>query len=437
MKRNIDEKLINWKQNKNRKVLLLRGARQVGKTYSVRKLGRRFTHFLEVNFEEDPEIISFFEHSLSPEEICNKLYAYFDIPIIDGKTLLFLDEIQACPKALKALRFFYEKKKELHVVAAGSLLEFSLGEIPSFGVGRISSLYMYPMNFLEFITAIHGNGLHSLLVEHNASKCIDSALHNKLLNSLLTYLLIGGLPDVVESYRTEKDLHNCMKILDDLLITIKDDFAKYRNKVPIRILNDTLDSIARQTGNKFKYSEIAENEPYHIIKPALNLLNMAGLAHIIYHTSSNGLPLGSGTNHKKFKVILFDTGIYQRIMGTKLKDFIPKNLSDLINRGNLVELFVGLELLSSQELFIKNQLYYWHREARSSNAEVDYVIQKGERIVPVEVKSGKKGSMQSMFKFIDEKKSEYGIRLSQENFSRYKDIRSFPAYYASLLFKDF
>ena len=153
MQRTVDHELIQWKEDNSRKILLVRGARQVGKTYSVRKFGKTFNSYLEVNFEEHPQIMPFFDNSLNPYEICEKLSIYFGMDIIPGETLLFFDEIQACPNALASLRFFYEKLQDLHVIAAGSLLEFTVSEIPSFGVGRIRSLFMYPMTFSEYLTA--------------------------------------------------------------------------------------------------------------------------------------------------------------------------------------------------------------------------------------------------------------------------------------------
>ena len=173
MKRAITNNLLQWKQEPERKVLLVRGARQVGKTYSIRELGNSFRHFLEVNFEEEPAVRAFFEDSLNPEGICQKLGAYFNVPIKSGKTLLFLDEIQACPNALKSLRFFHEKTPDLHVVAAGSLLEFAMNEMASFGVGRITSLFMYPMTFCEFLSVIYGEGLTDILLSCQLDQSVD------------------------------------------------------------------------------------------------------------------------------------------------------------------------------------------------------------------------------------------------------------------------
>ncbi len=200
MKRRIDNILLNWRNEKKRKVLLVRGARQVGKTYSLRELGKSFEYFLEVNFEEEKGIHMFFTDSINPQKICEKLSAYYSIPIVPDKTLLVFDEIQACPEALSSLRFFYEKMPELHVAAAGSLLEFALAEIPSQGVGRISSLFMYPMSFTEFLTALGEEALVSIISQSNANSPVDEPFHKRLIDYLKTYQIIGGMPEVVQSY---------------------------------------------------------------------------------------------------------------------------------------------------------------------------------------------------------------------------------------------
>src|SRR3989339_1841383 len=199
MERKIYKYLLEWKDKKDRKPLLLRGARQVGKTYAIRELGRQFDHFLEVNFEENREIKSIFAGTLDPAPIIEKLIPYFGVPVVPGKTLLFLDEIQACPDALRSLRFFHEKLPGLHVAAAGSLLEFALEEIPSFGVGRIEILFMHPMTFLEFLLATENEPLVRSVESASPSGPVDPALHQKLLDRFKIHQMVGGLPAVVDA----------------------------------------------------------------------------------------------------------------------------------------------------------------------------------------------------------------------------------------------
>lgn len=427
MKRTIDGELSSWKHNKNRKVLLLRGARQVGKTYSIRELGKDFKNFLEVNFEETPDIKNFFKNSLNPYELCEKLSIFFKTSIKPGETLLFLDEIQACPEALKSLRFFYEKMPGLHVAAAGSLLEFALEEIPSFGVGRINSLFMYPLTFSEYLIAAGDEGLENLILKSSLRNPVDPVIHEKILDKWKIFQLIGGMPWVVRTYLEEKDIMLCQEVLDNILTTIKDDFAKYKKRFPVIRLEEVFDSIVYQTGNKFKYSNISPGNS-QVYKDALDLLVKAGLAYKVYHTAARGIPLGAQLDDKKFKVLIWDTGIYQRVLGLDLSAYAISDFSQLINRGNMVELFVGLELIAHGSPRLHPNIHYWHREAKSSNAEVDYVIAPKGKVVPIEVKSGTRGQMQSMHIFLSERNLDQGIRISSENFTSYDKIETIPVY---------
>jgi len=435
MKRKIDAELKKWQSSNNRKVLLVRGARQVGKTYSLRKLGESFKYFLEVNFEENPQVGTFFKDSLNPLEINEKLSFYFNVPIKPGETLLFFDEIQACPEALRALRFYYERIPGLHVAAAGSLLEFVLSEIPSFGVGRIESLYMYPMSFGEFLEASGNDFLNQAIAAASVKKPIDPLIHNKILDRLKIFLVLGGMPKVVEVFINERDLAPCQVELDNILNSLYDDFAKYHQKVPMLRLQEAFKSVIFQTGNKFKYSSVGEGiTSTYIYKDSLELLGRAGLIYKVFSTAARGLPLGGQLDLKKFKVLIFDTGIYQRVLGLDISEHIIAEFSELVNRGRLCELFVGIELVEGQSPRLRPELYYWHREARSSNAEVDYVVSRKHQIIPIEVKSGLKGQMQSLRLFMAERSLKRGIRISGENFATYEDIEVLPLYAVSLIF---
>jgi len=434
MIRNIDNHLTNWKNDSGRKILMLRGARQIGKTYSVRQLGKLFPYFIEINFEFERDVKLFFQQSLNPQNIIEKLSAYFATPIIAGKTLLFFDEIQECEDALKSLRFFYEKMPELHVIAAGSLLEFALQSIPSFGVGRISSLFMYPLTFNEFLMATNETGLVEMLEKSNFQNPIDLPFYNKVIDYYKTYCLIGGMPEVVKTYIEQRDLLKCQKILSSLVITFKDDFAKYKKRTPVDCLNETFSSIVFQSGAKFMFSNINSQSVHKTLQQSLELLVMAGLAHKIYHTSAQGLPLGAQINLKKFKVILFDIGIHQQITCVDIPSFLTATNFNSINKGNLAEIMAGNELIANAEPDKPQQLYYWHRESKSSNAEIDYIIQKNNNILPIEIKSGTKGQMQSMYLFLHEKNLEYGLRISLENFSEYDKIKTMPLFAIKNLF---
>jgi predicted AAA+ superfamily ATPase len=433
MKRTIDKALIEWKNRDERLVLLLRGARQVGKTYSVRALGAEFPHFLEINFEEQRRAGAFFEGDLDADRLCEKLSAYARVPIAPGKTLLFFDEVQASPGCLRALRFFHEKMPALHVVAAGSLLEFALSEIPSFGVGRIASLFMYPLSFMEFLRADGDEALADYVEGGGASRPLDVPLHEKVLDRLRGFLLIGGMPAVVDAYRKRHDLLECRQIIESLVTSIVDDLAKYDKRIPARILRDALRSVSRQAGGKFQYAAVGEGLTARETKSALDALERAHLIHRIPHTAARGIPLGAERNDRRFKVIPFDVGFHQRLLGLDVAEHLVARPGDMVNKGSLAEVFAGLEIIACGYPYRSPELYYWHRERPDSNAEVDYVVQNSDRIVPVEVKSGTRGSMQSLRIFLKERGFSLGFRLSQENVGNYDNIRVLPLYMAGML----
>ena len=427
MERSIDLHLKAWFTSKRRKAMLLRGARQVGKTWSVRELGKQAKYFCELNFEEDKDLARFFSGSLAPEKIVEKLSAYKNCPIRAGETLLFFDEVQACPDALRSLRFFYEKIPNLHIIAAGSLLEFALSEMPSFGVGRIQSLFMYPLSFREFLQAHEETIMIDYIGKLNRYDPIDHPLFEKLKEYYRTYLLIGGFPEVVESHIQNHDLLECMNILDDLILSFRDDFSKYKKHVPLLRLNETFQATATLAGGKFKFSNVNPHLPSYQIKDALELLVLAGLAHKIYHTSAQGIPLGSQVNEKKFKVIPCDVGLYQRLLGLELAEELIASDNDIINKGQSSEVVTGTELLVYSSAKNNAPLYYWHRESRGSNAEVDYLIEFEGDIIPLEVKTGDRGKMQSLRVFMSTHDTPYGIRMSLENAGEYDDIKVVPA----------
>ena len=425
-KRDVDTALKGWVECEYRDVLLLRGARQVGKSRSARQLGGQFDHFVEVNFEETPELVNVFEGSRDPGRICERLSAYFGEKIEPGKSLLFIDEIQECENALHALRFFKEKMPGLHVIAAGSLLEFILADIASYGVGRIQSLYLHPMNFGEFIQAAHSKELRELLCKIGPEDQLDDATRKLAFDAYRVYTAIGGLPEVVSLYVRERDLSRCQTKLSSLVSAYQTDFAKYRAKVPVERLRDAFSSVAKQAGKKFVYTHISESGGAKEYKEAVSALVMAGLCHQVFHTTSAGIPLGAERNPKRFKLIPFDLGIYQSLSHLNLSRHILATETELINKGVTAEISVGLELCGYASAERAQELYYWHREARSSNAEVDYVVELEGQIVPIEVKSNGSGAMKSMHLFLESKDSPFGLRVSHEDFGQYGDIRTFP-----------
>jgi predicted AAA+ superfamily ATPase len=432
--RNIDKELLLWSRDKNRRVMLLRGARQVGKSSSVRNLGKNFKYFVEVNFEDASEgVKNLFQPGISPQEICRYLSVEYDIDIIPGETLLFLDEIQACIPAISKLRFFYEKYPELHVIAAGSLLEFALNELPSFGVGRISSYFMYPFSFEEFLLATNNKRLVDEYKNASPACPVSDIAHSKLLKLLNIFMLYGGMPSVVSDYAENKNFINCQNILNDILISFRNDFAKYKAHVPANRINEVFESVAKQSEGKFVYERAGVQLSNRQVKTTLELLIMSGLVCQVTHTSANGIPLGAEANHKFQRMFMFDTGLFQRLLGLNVAEILLSNDFKTVNRGALAEIFVGLELIKASSCRNPVSLYYWQREKSLGSAQIDFLVQKHDKIIPVEVKSGTQGAMQSLRWFMQEKKIDRGIRTSLENFSYYGNIEVYPLYAISNL----
>ena len=434
LEREIDKELFIWKESNGRKPLILRGARQVGKSSAVRNIGNKFKYFIEINLDESAHLRSLFENEMTVAEIIEQLSVITQTPIIPGETLIFIDEIQACIPAISALRYFYENSPDLHVIAAGSLVEFALSEIPSFAVGRIRSMFMYPFSFEEFLLANKEKGLLNALNIATTKKPLADIFHEKLKKYLKKFLIIGGMPEAVRTYVSTGNLLEVQRVLDDLVLSIQVDFSKYKNRVPALRIKEVFNTVVQQAGCKFSYSYPNATLTNIQIKEALLLLEMAGLLYSVTHSACNGIPLGAEINTKKRKILLFDTGIYQRILGLDIAILLVENDVNIINKGNISELFVGLELLKNTSCYEKHDLYYWQRDKKNSQAEVDYVIQQQEKIIPLEVKAGTKGSMQSMYLFLQEKKKDFGIRLSMENFSEIEKVKIYPLYAVRNLF---
>jgi predicted AAA+ superfamily ATPase len=435
IERDIDNELIDWKNQPSRKPLLIRGARQVGKSSTVRNLGKSFEFFIEVDFISNKSIHKLFEGDINPIRIYEELSLIYNTPVIAGKTLVFLDEIQTCIPAITSLRYFYEKAPDIHLIAAGSLLEFALKELPSFGVGRIRSIYLYPFSFSEFLIAFSERSLVQLIDKFLIDKPLSEPVHSKLKQYLIRYITIGGMPEVVASYVNGASLLDCQGILEELTNSLYDDFSKYKSKVPVNRLREAFSSVIMQTGSKFVLSQIDSQANRLQLKESLELLEQAGIIFPVIHSSSNGIPLGAQANGKFRKYLIFDTGIFQRFLNLDLSELFLNTEISLVNKGAIAELFSGLELIKNQPGNQAAVLYYWQREKKGSQAEVDYVIEFGDIIVPIEVKSGIKGKMQSLRIFMEEKKSKFGIRTSLENFARMENINIIPLYAIGAIYK--
>ena len=431
--RNLENDLLKWKVDPDRQPLLLRGARQVGKTSLVRFFGKKFKYFAEVNLEQNTKAKLLFENSNDPVELTKQLSILLETPIIPNETLLFLDEIQTSPQAIQSLRYFSEQMPKLHLVAAGSLLEFALESLPSFGVGRITSLFLYPFSFSEFLRAAKKEQLLREIQNASPKKPLSESIHSLALEWYKKFLIVGGMPKAVSTYLKSQDLLATQNILDQLINAYVDDFAKYRKRIPTLVLKDVFDAVIQQNGQKFIYTKTSQQNTTYLVKQCLELLEMAGLIYVIQHSAGNGIPLGAETNPKHKKYIILDTAIFQRILGLDLVDILLNVEPDFVNKGQIAELSVGLELLKNASPQRKTSLYYWKRESKNSQAEIDFLIQKRTQIIPIEVKSGKHGKMQSLNIFLKEKHISKGIRMSQENFCNYGNIEIYPLYAVSNL----
>ncbi len=426
MKRIVDHYLSFWMDDSLRKPLLLRGARQVGKTYAARQLGKKFESFVEINLELNKEAQDIFAKNLDPHRIMRDLAILKDQPIIPGKTLLFLDEIQIRPDALIALRYFYEMIPELHVIAAGSLLDFAIEQV-GIPVGRVESLYIYPLSFIEFLSNQHPLLLQEIIDIQNQTP--STIAHTKLLENIGYYLAIGGMPEVVKTWIDTQDPFSIERIHNRLISTYKQDFAKYAKKHQIKYVDLVFRSIPDQLGNKFKYNRIEGEFRKRELAPAMELLDTAGLAHKIFNSSGQGIPLGAQADMQDYKAIFIDIGLTQTILGLNLSDWFLHPLESFINKGALVEAFIGQEMLVYTDPFKMQQLYYWHRQAKSSQAEIDYLMQKNQQIIPIEVKSGSGTALKSMRTFLASHASTpYGIRFSTQPFSIFESLHSYPLY---------
>ena len=427
-KRNIDSVLTAWSQEDGRKPLLLRGARQVGKTCAVRAMSKHFKNYVEINFDNDTDAGIFFRQNLKPAEICKRLSLYSNTPIVPGETLLFLDEIQSCTEAIQCLRYFYENYPQQHIIAAGSLLEFALSEIPSYGVGRIHSEFMYPFSFYEFLGALDEAMLADACRNASPNKPLPQPVHKQLVDRLKIFLLIGGMPEAVASYAHTRDILGSQKILEDITSAFIDDFAKYRNRIPALVLHEVFESVMHQTQGKFIYERATVEKGNAQVKQALDLLIMAGLAIPVTHTAANGIPLGAEINPKYRRIIPCDTGIFLHILGIDKSPILMADDFKIVNQGALAEIYAGLELLKVGGNHQRRQLYCWSREKAQSSAQIDYLIQRGADIIPIEVKSGTQGGMKSLNTFMKEKNIQRGVRTSLENFAHKENFDIYPLY---------
>ncbi len=435
MKRFIEQNLIAWKNTSDRLPLILRGARQVGKSYTVEQFGKEnFSNTVVVNFEESAVLASAFETFEMPR-ILRTLESLTNQEITPGKTLLFLDEIQLCVPALKSLRYFREKLPELHVIAAGSFLEFVLEDEKevSFPVGRVQFCNMMPLSFIEFLYAIGQSGLHSIIESASLQNPVPEAIHAHLLRFVRDFFFIGGMPRIVAKFSQKSSFLDCQHAQSAILDLYRLDLAKYSKKQQYKNLHVLFDQIPEFVGQHFKYSKIDTNSanPARDYKIALHKLELARLIHKVSDTDANGLPLRAQVDSSKFKVFFLDIGLLQYALEIDTNDLITP-LAD-IHRGALAEQFVAQELLVYTDPYLEKHLFFWQRDKKGSSAEVDFLVSLSGKMIPIEVKAGKSGSLRSLHQFLATKPANIGVKISEAPLSFERNILSVPFYMISQL----
>lgn len=415
MERLVFPYLHDWIKKPSRKPLVIRGARQVGKTWLVRHLaettGRKL---IELNFEKRPADFTLFE-SNDVKQILLNLSTITNTEINPQQALLFLDEVQVAPQILSKLRWFAEDMPELPVVAAGSLLEFVLSEHSfSMPVGRITYIHVEPLSFEEFLLANKKSSLLNYLRQYDLNNVIPSAIHEELNKLFKEYLIVGGLPASVLSWIEEHSLTKVEQIQYDLLATYRDDFAKYKGRLSLERLEEVMSSIPRMLGQKFVFSHVNKAIQAATIKQVLDLLEKARLCSQVVSSAANGVPLGAEVKEKYFKEIFLDVGLCSIALGLSLTQINQAEDITLINQGGIAEQVVGQLLRTITPPYKEPALYCWHRDQADSNAEIDYVIQQGERIIPIEVKAGSTGSLKSLHLFMGMKKLPLALRINAD-----------------------
>ncbi len=398
-----------------RKPLVLRGARQVGKSSLIRDFcSEEGLELLELNFERSPQLAGLFSHGPNSRTI-SALELHFGRRLHE-RSVLFFDEIQAAPEVFARLRYFREEHPEIAVVAAGSLLEFMLGDsahgVP---VGRLEYLHLGPARFEDFLDACGDSALLELLchAQPGELQSLNTVVHQQLLSRAREFSLVGGMPEAIARYtsRESGDLLGSSAVQDSILQTTQEDFAKYRRRVPMERLLRIFQSLPTQVGRKWIHARINPDDRAQASDAALELLCLARVACRVRHSAGNGLPLEAETNDRFFKVLFLDVGLMQRLLQT------PPALSDWVrvNEGAIAEQWVCQHLLDLRADFEKPALHYWVREKAGAQAEVDALLPWNGTVIPVEIKAGPSGKVRSLRVFLDEHpRSPFGVHFSTE-----------------------
>ena len=425
MEREIINDLIKWKESSNRKPLIIHGARQVGKTYIIKQFGKKYyDNLIYVNFETNKEFSSQIEDDINAKYLINKLELFYGEKIIPGKTLIFFDEIQANERALTALKYFCEDANEYHIIAAGSLLGIAINrENYSFPVGKVQMIDMYPLSFKEFLIAVGRKELIAEIQNHfDNNKRMDKDIHELCLKLYRTYLVIGGMPEVVQTYLDEQKTISAIDIQTEILESYERDMTKYADSSLSNRIISAFNSIPVQLAKdnqKFQYKVIARGGTSSIFGEAILWLKNSGIVNQIYKTNPE-LPLEMHKDLASFKLYMSDVGLFVNKAGYPLYQIDLSNTPTMIAMGPLTEHYVANELRKKGYIS-----YYWESEGK---AELDFVIQNGIDIIPIEVKTSTHTKSRSLDIYMKNYKPNYAIRISEKNFGFENNIKSVPLY---------
>lgn len=432
MKRVLYAKLLEWKSDVKRKPLLLQGARQVGKTYLIDAFGKaEYADYIYLNFEQNPNLASIFKGDLNPHQIIESIGLLYGRAIHSENTLIFFDEIQTTPEVLTSLKYFYEIAPEYHVISAGSLLGVSMGKKSSFPVGKVNFMMMYPLSFSEYLIAFGEEMIEHKLSTTNPEGSFMEVIHEKLISLHKMYLYLGGMPEVLQDYLNNRDIASARKIQEEILLAYSRDFSKYTEKSQAIKTSELWQSIPAQLtreNKKFKYSGVRKGARASTYEQTIEWLKQAGLIHLAYQISTAKIPLSGYADYTKFKVFVFDTGLLGAMLKITSEIILhPTALFSEYN-GAFIKNFVASELISSGY----DNLYYW---VSKSAAEVDFIVQNGDKIFPLEVKSGLNRNKKSLISYNQKYHPELLFRCSPRNFTRDGDFINLPVYAAFLMKK--
>ncbi len=430
MKRSAFRDLIAWKNNKDRKPLVLQGARQVGKTYLVTEFGKKeYKNLYYLNFEQDPSLSTLFDSSLNPEIIINNISLYIGEKITFEDTLIFFDEIQIAPKVLTSLKYFQEQAPEFHIIAAGSLLGISIGKENSFPVGKVNFLTLFPMSFTEYLIETGEELFIERLNSIEEISPFPDAIHEKMLSHLKMYLFLGGMPEVIKDYSVNKDIKKVRNIQNDILQAYERDFSKYTVRNQAIKTSEFWNSIPRQLARenkKFKYKEIKKGARSNTYEQTIEWLRKAGLVNIAYNLETPKIPISAYADFSKFKVYLNDVGILSAMLNISSAQIVmPDSLFKEFN-GAFIENFIAQELVSIN----KKQLFYW---TSRSDAEVDFILESNQKIYPIEVKGGTSRNTKSLQSYASKYNPIKVFRTSPRNLIQADKFVNIPLYAIELL----